>query len=127
MLQNSYKHQLDQSSLQRLSLLDGYSHNLDRRAHRHGIRPVERRNRSGGGCPNDSCEELQGPADLVRATTSNGLDVFPSLCATDGDKQFIDNQSVDGGRLLLVPPVTHKEPDVEASDAEGPGGGLTHT
>lgn len=34
---------------------------------------------------------------------SNGGDVFPSLCATDGDKQFIDNQSVDGGRLILEP------------------------
>lgn len=33
--------------------------------------------------------------------TSNGKDVFPSLMATDGDKQFIDNQSVDGGRLIL--------------------------
>jgi len=37
------------------------------------------------------------------ARTSGGADVFPSLCATDGDKQFIDNQSVDGGRLVLDP------------------------
>ena len=37
------------------------------------------------------------------ACTSNGDDVFPSLCATDGSKQFIDNQSVRGGRLLLDP------------------------
>ena len=37
------------------------------------------------------------------AVTSNGADVFPSLCATDGSKQFIDNQSVDGGRLVLDP------------------------
>ena len=36
------------------------------------------------------------------AMTSNNHDVFPSLCATDGDKQFIDNQSVDGGRLVIV-------------------------
>lgn len=35
------------------------------------------------------------------AVTSNGDDVFPSLCATDGDKQFIDNQSVTSGRLIL--------------------------
>ena len=33
--------------------------------------------------------------------TSNGDDVFPALCATDGDKQFLDNQSVQGGRLLI--------------------------
>lgn len=33
--------------------------------------------------------------------TTNGEDMFPSLCATDGSKQFIDNQSVDGGRLLF--------------------------
>lgn len=39
--------------------------------------------------------------------TSNGSDLFPSLCAIDGDKQFIDNQSIDGGRLLLVPPANH--------------------
>lgn len=37
------------------------------------------------------------------AVTSNGSDVFPSLCATDGSKQFIDNQSVNSGRLLLDP------------------------
>ena len=33
--------------------------------------------------------------------TSNGEDVFPALCASDGSKQFIDNQSVDSGRLLI--------------------------
>lgn len=27
--------------------------------------------------------------------------MFPALCATDGDKQFIDNQSVSGGRLII--------------------------
>ena len=37
------------------------------------------------------------------ARTSNGEDVFPALCATDGSKQFIDNQSVRGGRLVLDP------------------------
>lgn len=37
------------------------------------------------------------------ALTSNGDDVFPSLCATDGDKQFIDNQSVRSGRLIIEP------------------------
>lgn len=63
----------------------------------------------GGGCPDDSGEELQRPAHPVRGTTSNGLDVFPTLCATDGSKQFIDNQSVDGGRLLLVPAATNLE------------------
>lgn len=35
------------------------------------------------------------------AHTSNGEDVFPALCATDGSKQFIDNQSVRGGRLII--------------------------
>lgn len=34
--------------------------------------------------------------------TSGGDDVFPPLMATDGSKGFIDNQSVDGGRLLFV-------------------------
>ena len=34
------------------------------------------------------------------AVTINGSDVFPALCATDGSKQFIDNQSIDGGRLI---------------------------
>lgn len=34
------------------------------------------------------------------AVTINGSDVFPALCATDGSKQFIDNQSVNGGRLI---------------------------
>ncbi len=34
--------------------------------------------------------------------TSNNQDVFPSLMATDGSKLFIDNQSVDGGRLILA-------------------------
>lgn len=34
------------------------------------------------------------------------VDKFPS--ATDGSKQFIDNQSVDGGRLVLW-----REPDGE--------------
>lgn len=58
---------------------------------------------TGGGCTDDSGSELQRPANPVRATTSNGADVFPSLCATDGSKQFIDNQSVNGGRLLLDP------------------------
>lgn len=33
--------------------------------------------------------------------TSNGDDVFPALCATDGSKRFIDNQSINGGRLLI--------------------------
>lgn len=36
--------------------------------------------------------------------TSSGSDLFPSLCTIDGDNQLIDNQSIDGGRLLLVPP-----------------------
>lgn len=34
------------------------------------------------------------------AVTIKGSDVFPALCATDGSKQFIDNQSIDGGRLI---------------------------
>ena len=41
------------------------------------------------------------PHSQGRACTSNGADVFPALCATDGDKQFIDNQSVSGGRLII--------------------------
>lgn len=56
---------------------------------------------SGGGRPlaSPSGETVQGPAV---SCTSNGEDVFPTLCATDGDKQFIDNQSVNGGRLILA-------------------------
>jgi len=38
---------------------------------------------------------------MARSLTSNGDDVFPPLCATDGSKQFIDNQSVSSGRLIL--------------------------
>ena len=34
-------------------------------------------------------------------TPSNGDDVFPALCASDGDKGFTDNQSVRSGRLIL--------------------------
>ena len=44
-----------------------------------------------------------GPRREAAARTSNGDDVFPALCATDGSKQFIDNQSVRGGRLVLDP------------------------
>lgn len=51
---------------------------------------------AGGGC-SDTDGSARSPV------TSNGSDVFPSLCATDGSKQFIDNQSVSGGRLLLDP------------------------
>lgn len=51
---------------------------------------------AGGGC-SDADGAARGPV------TSNGSDVFPSLCATDGSKQFIDNQSVNSGRLLLDP------------------------
>lgn len=50
----------------------------------------------GGGRADPHSAHRQG-----RACTSNGEDVFPSLCATDGDKQFIDNQSVGGGRLII--------------------------
>ena len=49
-----------------------------------------------GGGPHSDCPHPEGCA-----CTSNGEDVFPSLCATDGSKQFIDNQSVNSGRLLL--------------------------
>ena len=41
------------------------------------------------------------PGGRSRSCTSHGEDVFPTLNATDGSKQFIDNQSVDGGRLIL--------------------------
>lgn len=44
-----------------------------------------------------------GACREAAAHTSNGEDVFPALCATDGSKQFIDNQSVRGGRLVLDP------------------------
>lgn len=50
----------------------------------------------GGGHADPNRPQREG-----RACTSNGDDVFPSLCATDGSKQFIDNQSVNSGRLLL--------------------------
>jgi len=52
----------------------------------------------GGGCAYPDCPHPEGCA-----CTSNGEDVFPALCATDGSKQFIDNQSVNSGRLLLDP------------------------
>ena len=52
----------------------------------------------GGGGSHSDCPHPEGCA-----CTSNGDDVFPSLCATDGSKQFIDNQSVNSGRLLLDP------------------------
>lgn len=42
-----------------------------------------------------------GRADHIPVMTSNGDDVFPALCATDGSKRFIDNQSINGGRLLI--------------------------
>lgn len=44
---------------------------------------------------------LKGRADHIPIMTSNGDDVFPALCATDGSKRFIDNQSINGGRLLI--------------------------
>ena len=43
----------------------------------------------------------EGRADHIPVMTSNGDDVFPALCATDGSKRFIDNQSINGGRLLI--------------------------
>lgn len=46
-----------------------------------------------------ACRE--GCADHIPIMTSNGDDVFPALCATDGSKRFIDNQSINGGRLLI--------------------------
>ena len=39
----------------------------------------------------------EGRADHIPIMTSNGDDVFPALCATDGSKRFIDNQSINGG------------------------------
>lgn len=53
---------------------------------------------AGGGRADADRPQLQG-----RACTSSGADVFPSLCATDGEKQFIDNQSVRSGRLIIEP------------------------
>lgn len=56
----------------------------------------------GGGVPDADGAQLARAADtLPRAMTSNNRDVFPSLCAADGSKRFIDNQSVDGGRLVI--------------------------
>ena len=52
----------------------------------------------GGGSTDSHRPQPEGSA-----RTSNGDDVFPALCATDGSKQFIDNQSVRGGRLVLDP------------------------
>ena len=43
----------------------------------------------------------EGHADHIPVMTSNGDDMFPALCATDGSKRFIDNQSINGGRLLI--------------------------
>lgn len=43
----------------------------------------------------------EGRADHIPIMTSNGDDVFPALCATDGNNRFIDNQSINGGRLLI--------------------------
>ena len=37
----------------------------------------------------------------VMLQSSNGEDVMPSLCASDGEKAFINNRSVDGGKLVL--------------------------
>ena len=46
--------------------------------------------------------EAQNIQPVVMASAPyNAEDVFPSLCATDGSKQFIDNQSVNSGRLIL--------------------------
>lgn len=58
---------------------------------------------TGGGRSYADGSQPEGSADSRDAITSNGYDVFPPLCATDGDKQFIDNQSIRGGRLLLEP------------------------
>jgi DNA (cytosine-5)-methyltransferase 1 len=54
--------------------------------------------------------------------TSNGDDVFPALCATDGDKQFLDNQSVHGGRLLID--TTAKTLQMRSGKAGGGKGAL---
>ena len=54
----------------------------------------------GGGVTVDHSSRWQG-CSVYSCTTSGGRDVFPSLCATDGKYQFIDNQSIDGGRLIL--------------------------
>jgi DNA (cytosine-5)-methyltransferase 1 len=69
-----------------------------------------------GGCHADP----DGPRREAGASTSNGEDVFPSLLATDGDKQFIDNQSVDGGRLVLQPT------DSDGGRQREDGGGRGH-
>lgn len=43
------------------------------------------------------------PQQERAAVTSNGQDVFPPLCATDGKYQFLDDQSINSGRLVLQP------------------------
>lgn len=48
-------------------------------------------------CPQGSTHPIRGG----HVMTSNNDDVFPSLMATDGSKLFLDNQSVDGGCLIL--------------------------
>lgn len=64
----------------------------------HGIHSHQRRDRRGGGVTDSDGAQRQG-----RARTSNNDDVFPALCATDGSKQFIDNQSIRSGRLIIQP------------------------
>ena len=53
-----------------------------------------------GGLLNDNPIRQKERTDI---RTSNGSDVFPTLYARDGKSFFIDNQSIFGGRLILVP------------------------
>lgn len=65
---------------------------------RHAVAENRERSDVPGGQPG---ERREGRADHIPVMTSNGDDVFPALCATDGSKRFIDNQSINGGRLLI--------------------------
>lgn len=79
---------------------------------RHAVAENRERSDVPGGQPGERRIELrpradvdgarrEGRADHIPVMTSNGDDVFPALCATDGSKRFIDNQSINGGRLLI--------------------------
>lgn len=59
------------------------------------------------------------PQQERAAVTSNGQDVFPPLCATDGKCQFLDDQSINSGRLVLQPESSGGV-DIERPEPMGP-------
>ena len=55
-------------------------------------------------CPTLSAHSRKDPPPHLErtvVTTSNGQDVFPALCASDGQKMFINNQAARGGKLIV--------------------------